>query len=241
MKKDLNIIKDIFITHRGLHDKCIPENSLGAFKAAINKNLPIELDIHLLKDKKVVVFHDDNLKRMTGKDLDIDKVTYDEIKNLRLGDSNEKLPLLKEVLELVNGKVLLDIELKITNPAGKLEKELVKLLDNYNGKFIVKSFNPLSVLWFRINRPKYIRGQLSCSYTKEKMNSLKRYILRDLVHLFITKPDFVAYDIKSITDKIVKKLKKRNIPLILWTIRNKEELDKAKSYNASIVYEKIII
>jgi len=240
-KKDLSILKDLTIAHRGLHNDKLPENSLGAFKAALEKNIPIEVDIHLLKSGEVVIFHDDNLKRMTGVNKNINELTYNEIKKLKLLYTDEKIPLLEEALQLVDGKVLLDIEFKCTNRAGKLEKAACGLLDYYKGDFIVKSFNPLSLLWFKINRPNFIRGQISCGFNKEKMNFFKKYILRNMCMNLITKPDFVAYDLNSITEKIVKRLKRKNIPLILWTIRSDEDLKKAKKYGSSVIYEKIIM
>lgn len=95
MKKDLNFLKNKIVAHRGYHDKDkgIPENSMLAFKRAIDENYLIEFDLHLLKDGKVVVFHDDNLKRMTGIDALIKDKTYEEIKQLKLLDTNERIPL----------------------------------------------------------------------------------------------------------------------------------------------------
>ena len=90
------------IAHRGLHDEKIPENSMKAFSKAIKNNYVIELDIHLLKDNNVVVFHDDNLKRMTNKNINIKDMTYEEIKKINLKQTDEKIPLLKDVLKLVD-------------------------------------------------------------------------------------------------------------------------------------------
>ena len=106
----MNKTKFIFIAHRGIHNNLnIPENSIKSFKRAISKNIPIELDIHLTSDDKLVVFHDDNLIRMTGLYKKIRKCTYDEISKLKLLNTNEVIPLLSDVLDLINGKVLLDI------------------------------------------------------------------------------------------------------------------------------------
>lgn len=240
-KKDLNILKEIHISHRGLHNDYIPENSMMAFKKAVEKGVAIELDLHLLKDNKIVVFHDDNLKRMTGCNRKIKDCTYEDIKNLKLLGSNEKIPLLKDVLDLVKGKVILDIEFKCDKKAGLLEKEACKLLDEYSGIFIVKSFNPFSVLWFKKNRPNFIRGQLSSDFSKDNFNIIKRTILKYMVFNFLTKPDFIAYDFSAITSKQIEKIKRKNIPILLWTIRNNEELESIKKYKCSIIYENIEI
>ena len=85
MKKDLSFLKNKIVAHRGYHDINIgiPENSILSFKRAIDKNYLIEFDLHLLKDGNVVVFHDDNLKRMTGLDSPIKDKTYPELQNLK--------------------------------------------------------------------------------------------------------------------------------------------------------------
>ena len=105
-------IKETPIAHRGLHTKDIPENSLSAFENALKNNYAIELDVQFTKDKEVVVFHDENLKRMTNDTRNIEDVNYDELKNLRLGNTNEIIPTLEEVLELVDSKVAILIEIK---------------------------------------------------------------------------------------------------------------------------------
>ena len=91
------------IAHRGLHDENIPENSLKAFERAIEKGFVIECDIHLTKDNEVVVFHDRNLKRMTGVEGLIDKFKLNELKKLRLCDKEYVIPTLQELLQLVKG------------------------------------------------------------------------------------------------------------------------------------------
>ena len=118
--KDNNLKnKTIFLTksliaHCGVHDikNSIPENSIKAFEKAILKGYIIELDLHILKDDNVVVFHDDNLYSMTGVNKKIKDCTYNEIKNLKIQNTNSNIPLFKEVLELVKGRVPLLIELK---------------------------------------------------------------------------------------------------------------------------------
>ena len=126
-------MKNKLIAHRGLHDKDTPENSMGALKKALEKDIAIEFDVHLLKDNKIVVFHDNNLKRMTGIDKKINELSYDEIKDIKLANSDEKIPLLEDVLKLVNGKVLLDIELKYDHEKYKLEDALIEVLKDYTG------------------------------------------------------------------------------------------------------------
>ena len=131
--------------HRGLFDnKKIVENTISAFKKALLDNLNIELDIRLTKDRKIVVFHDDNIKRLTDINKLVKNMTYDELSKINLLNTNDKVPLLEEVLTLVKGKVILLIEIK-ENFSNSILKELNKLLIDYNGEVLLQSFNPIIV------------------------------------------------------------------------------------------------
>lgn len=236
--KDINFLKENLIAHRGYHNKDagIPENSKVAFKRAVENNYIIELDVHILKDNKIIVFHDDNTSRMTGINKNLRDCTYEEIKKLKLNNTNYTIPLFEEVLKEVDGKVPIIIELKTDNKVGKLESELVKILKTYNGKFVVKSFNPLSVYWFKKHAPNIIRGQLASNFPNDKMSSLRRFILKNLYLNFINKPDFVSYDIGALPNKRVEKYRKKHI-VLGWTVRNKKDYEKGKKYCDNLICE----
>ena len=177
--RDLSFLESNLIAHRGFFDNAngIPENSMIAFERAIENSYIIELDVHLLKDGKIVVFHDDNLGRMTGVDKKIKDCTYEDIKNLRLLKTNEKIPLFEDVLRLVDGRVAILIELKYDVKVGLLEQKILPMLHKYTGKYAVQSFNPMTIMWFRKNAPQIIRGQLAIVFLKSKMYYIKRYII----------------------------------------------------------------
>ena len=240
--KKTNFLLERPIAHRGLHDieKGIPENSLEAFKKAIKNNYIIELDVHLLKDGKVVVFHDDNLKRMTGIDALIKDKTYDEIKTFFLQNTKHGIPTFKEVLKLVNGRVPLLIELKYDTKLGLLEDEVIKILKDYNGKYAIQSFNPLSINYYKKKCPNILRGQLSSNFKNKKMFFIKKYILRKMFFNIITKPDFISYDINALPSAIVKKYKK-NMPVLGWTVKSNNDYKLATNYCDNIIFEKIKI
>ncbi len=231
------------IAHRGLHDNNIkvPENSILAFENAISNEYDIELDVRITKDRKVVVFHDKNLKRMTTIDKDVHEVTYDELLKLNLKNTNEKIPLFKDVLNLIDGKCLVNVELKSDIKRNILEVEVSKILDNYKGEFFVKSFNPYTVWWFKRNRPNYIRGQLACEFKFSKLNKFERYVFKNMLFNFITKPHFIAYDIHCYSDKLIQKQLKKGIKLITWTNKTDEDIVLSKSIGASaVVFENIM-
>lgn len=235
----MNFLKDTLIAHRGYHDikKGVPENSIAAFKRAVRYNYTIELDVHLTKDEKLVVFHDNNLKRVCGVNKIIEDCTYNELLKYNLFDTKYKIPLFEEVLKLVDGKVGLLIETKTSKFDGRLEKELVKRLDDYNGSFAIQSFNPISILWFKKNRKNYIRGLLSSDFKHNKnVSNLRKNIMKSLILDIILKTDFIAYDIKALPNSYVNS--KRNRKLILaWTIRNKKNYDKAIKYCDNLICE----
>lgn len=198
------------IYHRGYH-KNVPENSIAAFKKALYRKLPIELDIRILKDNNIVVFHDKNLFRMTGINKDIEKLTYKEIKDIKLKNSNENIPLLKDVLELINDKVLILIEIKSTKK--KIIKKLIKLLKNYNN-FMIQTFSIKIFYSLKLSKFNYKVGLIVFGMRKKRT---------------IIKPDFISHSLYGV--------KKEKVPLIIWTINNKEELEKAKKISNTFIVD----
>lgn len=204
------------IAHRGIHYTFL-ENTLLAFQQAIKENKIIELDVHLTKDHVVVVFHDNSLKRIFNINKDIKDLTLEEIRKLKL------IPTLEEVLELVQGKVPILIEFKFDNRVGLLEKNTSKLLDNYSGKFAVQSFHPLSLFWFRLNRPYYIRGYLVNSIFPD--NFLLQFLLNNRLLKKVLKPDYLGINLSVLKTKQVIKLRKKYL-IIGYTLKTREEYQK---------------
>lgn len=216
------LINNLRISHRGLWNKEIPENSIGAFERSVEKNLPIEFDVHMLKDGTLVVFHDDNLKRMTGFDKNIKDCLLEEVKSLKLLNSEFTIPTLEEVLTLIDGKVLIDIEIKTDVSSFKICSELTRILDNYKGDFLVKSFNPLFVTWFRFFRPNFKRGILVSSLKKVKKNKFIKFLCFKMYLNFLCKPHFIAFDSRDLPNKKIDKYHNKGIPILLWTIRDEK-------------------
>ncbi len=225
------------IAHRGLHQpQEIPENSMLAFEKAIKANHPIELDVQLTKDNKVIVFHDNNLLRLTGVNAAISEKEYKEIDGLTLLSASQKIPLLSEVLRSVNGTVPLLIEIKTQNRVGDIEPPVYDMLNKYKGDYAIQSFDPRVVNWFRINAPEVLRGYISGPLKDEKLNPIKRWFLSNLIAVPFIKPDFIAYDISGI-DKlclwVFKHTSKK--PLLAWVIRDSNAQDSKRFDN--IIFE----
>lgn len=238
---DVNFLRKKLIAHRGLFDKNnnIPENSIIAFEQAIKYGYSIELDVHLLNDGKIVVFHDDNLKRMTGIDKKVKDCNYDEIKKLKLDNTDCEIPLFEDVLKLVDKKVPILIEIKNDRKTGETERELIKLLKNYKGKYAIQSFNPFSLIWFKKNYPNIPRGQLASDFSKDKMLKIQKYILKNLYLNFLTKPDFVSYSINSFPNKKVSEFRKMGKLVLGWTVKTKSDYKNAKKYCDNIIGENL--
>lgn len=224
-------LDNLKIAHRGIYNnEDIPENSILAFNKALKKKLSIEFDIQLTKDNILVIFHDDNLKRMTNLDKTLQKCTYKELQQLNLLNTNQKIPTLKEVLKLVDGKVLIDIEIKDTKRINLTCNKLVEELNNYPYPFIVKSFNPNIVRWFHKNKPEYITGLLINSKHYNKIYS--RLILN------YCKPNFLAFDKKYI-NKYKLKSHYKKYPILIWTIKKEEEMNKYKNITNNYICDNI--
>lgn len=225
---DLSEYKNKIIAHRGIFDnKTVPENSIKSFKLALDKNLTIELDIHLTKDNELVVFHDDNLKRMTGINSIIETFTLNQINKLKLLDTNETIPTLDDVLKLVDGKVLLDIEIKVNKGVKKIVKKLLEILDAYNGKVIIKSFNPLAVKEVKKKTNKYLVGLLMDYYTD---NRIFNFFSKTNIIIPFCKPDFLGINKKMINTKNIERYLKK-LPIMIWTIKKEDEITKINNEN----------
>ena len=225
------------IAHRGLHDEEIPENSLASFENAIRHNYAIELDLRMTSDGQVVVFHDDNLGRVTGSSGYVNKTKLEDLKKLKLGKSAETIPTLQETLELVAGRTPLVIEIKNMNKVGEMERAVWAILSKYAGEYCIQSFNPYSLEWFKIHAPQVKRGQLSCYFKKADIGLVKRAVLKRLLLNKVSDPNYIAYNVDDLPNKYVRKYK--DLPLLAWCVRTLEQKEKAIKYADNIIFENV--
>lgn len=237
--KNLEWLKKDDIAHRGLYtkDQKIPENSLLAFKLAIEHGYSIEFDVNVLKDGTVLSFHDGTLKRICGIDQRLSDLTYDDIKDLRLFRTNEKIPTIDDVLNLVKGKVPLLIELKPNGNVTLLCESLMKSLIHYQGQYAIFSFHPKVVYWFKKHHPQVIRGQIAEFFKDQKMHPLMRYLLKSMFFNRFTKPDFVSYGIYDMPNKYLDRLLRKNMTIISYAAKSQKELNFVRKYYHNVVFE----
>lgn len=217
--------------HRGLHGNGRPENSMAAFRAALEKGYGIEFDLHLLRDGDLAVIHDSSLKRTTGKDGRVEDLTAEDLKNYPLEGTEETIPTFRELLALYDGKAPLIVELKPVNGNhAALCETACAMLEDYTGPYCIESFDPRCVRWLKQNRPQIIRGQLSENFVSSdpKMNLGLRFVLTHQLMNFLTVPDFVAYkyaDRNQLSPRLCRKL--WGAQGVSWTLRTQEEFDTA--------------
>ena len=223
------------VAHRGLWGGEIIENSLTAYRNAVEKGYPIEIDLYVTKDGKLVSFHDSTLKRMTGADGYIYDKTLAELKQLQLLGTDERIPTFDEVLEIAENKVPLLIEIK-DQPDKTVVEKTVERLKSYKGEFALQSFNPLYIKKVKKLAPQFIRGILATQDAGKK-SAITNYIVKKMPLNFLIKPDFISYDYKGIP-KYAKKTKK--MPVISWTITSKEIETTVRPFIDNIIFEHYI-
>ena len=238
---DLSKLREWSYAHRGLHDAVLPENSLAAFRAAVERGYGIELDVHLLKDGTLAILHDSDLKRMTGKDGHIEDLTLADLPDCHLGGTQETVPTLQQVLELVNEKVPLILEIKTAGKnAETLTEAVVKLLADYKGLYCLESFDPRAIQYLRRHHPDIVRGQLAeDSVTRDKTYSwLTRFICSYYLENFLTLPDFIAYRFEDRENTSITLCRRLwGIQGVSWTIRSPGDFTTAKEEGWIPIFE----
>ena len=218
--------------HRGLHGNGVPENSMAAFKAALDAGYGVELDVHLLKDGNLAVIHDSLLNRTTGCAGRVEDLTTEDLKNYRLEGTDETIPEFMDVLTLFQGKAPLIVELKpVDGNHAALAEAACRMMETYPGVFCMESFDPRCLRWLKKNRPDIIRGQLAENFFKSRndMPDTLRFVMTHNLTLFGTVPDFVAYNFQHRKDTIMNWIC-RNLwkaQGVAWTIRSQAEYDTA--------------
>jgi glycerophosphoryl diester phosphodiesterase len=179
---------------------------------------------------------------MTGEDKYASTLTIADLENIRLKKTEQKIPTFKEVLDFVDGRVPLLVEIKNEGKPGALENKTIELLRAYKGEYAVQSFNPFVLEYFRHHAPEMKRGILSALFRKHQLPSfIKRYVLSKMLLNNVAKPDFITYRHECLPNKYVTKyVKKYNVPVIAWTTENQAETDKVKPNCDNFIFEGFI-
>ncbi len=224
------------ICHRGIYDnESVFENTLEAYNGAIEKKVSIELDVQLTNDLQVICFHDTSLKRFFNRSRDVKDISYKRLNKIRY---DLQVPLLKDVLKLVNGETELVIELKSTN--GKYNKLLVKkvyeILKNYRGKYVIVSFNPFMIKAYKnLDKNAYV----GINTTTRTKNILEKLVVDKGLFNWFVKPDFISCDIDNFNDKQLSKYKEKGYKIIGWTLKDEDRKKELVKYYHNFIVEGI--
>ena len=244
-KAQMKPYEERYIAHRGLfNNKDIPENSITAFRKAVENDYGIELDVQLTTDNKLVVFHDRSLERMTGIRKDLIDCDFDEIEQYNLLDTDEKIPLFTDVLKELKKDTPLIIEIKPDGRYIDTVKSTVEIIRQYDGLYNIESFNPKVVNYLKKNEPDIIRGQLAYDYIKDedaKLSLFTKILLTYLLLNFLNKPDYIAYDCNAtynLSFRIISRLYKGEC--VAWTIKSQEQLKENRKYYQCFIFDSFI-
>ena len=234
--------------HRGLHGalgngaSAGPENSMGAIRAAVAGGWGIEIDVQPSAEGVAMVFHDDDLGRLTDADGRIRERPVLALRGLRLADGSS-IPTLREVLDEVAGRVPLLIEIKDQDGAmgpgvGRLEQAVAAELEGYGGPVGVMSFNPHSVAALADLAPDVPRGLTTCSWDAAEWPHVpgdRRDALREM-----PVPDhasFVSHDRRDLASDFVARA---GVPVFCWTVRSAEQERAARAHAAQVTFERYL-
>ena len=214
--------------HRGLHGPGVPENSMAAFRAAIEAGAGIECDVRLSADGEVMVFHDHDLRRICASALAVEATSAAILAGQQLFGTDEHIPQLAQLLELVAGKVPLLIELKARGgSAARLAAAVAANLGNYAGPVGVMSFEPAVGRWLARHEPTLRRGLV----ISERASAFDRW--RGVA---LSTPHFIALDRAALGRRWVAKARGRG-PLYSWTIRTPEQRETAEVHADALIWE----
>lgn len=243
-KYGFNGLADYHYAHRGLHDaeQGIPENSLTAFRRAVEYGYGAELDVHLSKDGKLVVMHDESLLRTAGVERNICDCTKEELAQYRLEGTDEPIPFLEQVLPIFAGKTPLVIELKAyEGNHSSLARRVCQLLRHYPSlEFCIESFDPRVLMYLKKRHPEIVRGQLSCNFLKDRsgLHGATAFVLTALLTNFLTVPHFIAYryaDRKRAGLWLCRHL--WGAQEFGWTLQSTEEVEEASKNGVLAIFE----
>lgn len=243
-RPDTTLFKKRYFAHRGLHDNAsdAPENSMAAFRKAVEAGLGMELDVQVTKDGVPVVFHDFKLERICGAPGKIADSTYEELQAYTLCDSKERIPRFSELLEMVDGQVPLIVEIKAETANVSCCGIIDSLLRAYRGPYCIESFNPMVLWWFRRNHGDVVRGQLSSNFRREgEYWNILYFAMTHLLFNFLTKPDFIAYNHKFSEEpgrRICRRLYRH--PAAAWTSRSQQDLEALKGEYDVFIFDSFL-
>ena len=244
--RDLNWLIARPIAHRGLHDieDGAVENTATAFDRAIAHGYPIECDLQITSEGEAVVFHDNNLDRLTLGTGPVKAHSVSKLRRLAFKSGRDRIQTLGELLDHVAGKVPLIIEIKSQwDGDDSLAVRALETLVSYRGPHALMSFDPDIVTAVRRCSPQTVRGIVTDRTTDPfygRLPFMRRMDLRYFTHIPRTNPHFISYRWMDLPFAPVSVFRMTGRPVISWTIRNPEAARRARRYSDQITFEEFL-
>ncbi|QUL37498.1 glycerophosphodiester phosphodiesterase family protein [Erythrobacter sp. JK5] len=222
--------------HRGLHSDSVPENSLEGARLAIAAGMGVECDIQRSRDDHPMVFHDWELRRLTGAEGLTEGSTAAELRQVRYLGSAESPATLADLLQLVEGKVPILIEIK-SKRGYDVERSCLRVRDalaRYSGMHAVMSFDPRVARWFRRHSPSTPCGLVM----REDEHGYTQKAWQRRLALRIAKPDFLAYHILALPSRWVARLRANGLPILTWTVSTPDLRARAQEHADGLISER---
>lgn len=232
-------LRDTPLAHRGLHGDGVVENTLSAFAAARDEGYGVELDVHLSADGVPVVVHDRDLSRLTGRAVKVGKLAADQLAELTLLTSGERIPTLTEAVDVL-GRAPVMVECKQTAlRAGALEAAVAGVLDEHDGPWCVAGFNPATTRWFRRHRPDVVRVLTAGPLDGSPLPAPVRRRLAGLADLEAVAPHAVSYELAGLPSAATDRWRDQGGPLVTWTVTGEAELAQARELADNVIFEDV--
>lgn len=218
------------IAHRGFYENAqgVPENSLAAFRRAADHGIPFEFDVQCTADGMPVVWHDAAVRLGDGRTAPLRQLTRRELADVRLGETDEAIPTLDQVLETVDGKVpiVVDVRRWVPEKNGSLERAVAASLRDYPGDAAIQSFDPLAILRFRRLAADRPLGQASGEL--RSANALVAAVGRTMPTNVITRPDFISYELPLLPSVWTTLWRRRGVPLLAFPVDDEQDEQRAR-------------
>jgi glycerophosphoryl diester phosphodiesterase len=226
--------------HRGLHGAGVPENTRGAFAAAIERGFGIELDVQLSLDGAAVVFHDDDLNRLAGVDAPVASKTAAELARLPILGTAERMATLPDTFSFIADRMPVLVEIKNErSTTGAIEEAVAAAFAAYPGRAAVMSWNVASIAWFARHHPQTPRGLVVTSFWRS--GGFSPYLLPRLAAVLppelTADPHFLAYDIRCLPTGRSERFRRKGRPVLTWTVRSEREQERARRYADRPIFE----
>ncbi len=245
-KPDMGELRKYDLARGGFHDlkKGIPENSVPAFEEAISRGYGILADVRLTRDGVPVVFRDSRLPRLCSMEGAVENSTKEELEELQISGTEEKIPSLQEVLDLIDSQVPVIFRLHVEGDNYRsLCERVCALLDEYEGVFALESVDPRVLRWFKEQREEYIRGQVLDPSHKSGysyMNMIWDFFCGSLLMNFLTGPDYISCSSASKLNPSLWLCRLvYRIQMMDWSVKSFEEYENAKTGGMIAVFENI--